>query len=90
MKILIEKKKDFPRAVFEVSVDGDTATTHEVSLEEDYYKRLTGSEITPENLVKKSFEFLLMREPNTSILKEFNLKLINRYFPDYEDKIKTG
>jgi hypothetical protein len=31
--------------------------------------------------------FLLDREPNTSILKNFNLKIINNYFPEYNKKI---
>ena len=35
-------------------------------------------------LVKNSFEFLLAREPNTSILREFDLSIISAYFPDYE------
>ena len=30
------------------------------------------------------FQFLLEREPNTSILREFDLSVINRYFPEFE------
>jgi hypothetical protein len=37
-----------------------------------------------EELVADSFGFLLEREPNESILKEFDLSVIKRYFPDYQ------
>jgi hypothetical protein len=37
-----------------------------------------------ENLVRDSFAFLLEREPKESILREFELSVIQRYFPDYQ------
>jgi hypothetical protein len=37
-----------------------------------------------EELVADSFAFLLEREPKESILKEFDLSVIQRYFPDYD------
>jgi hypothetical protein len=37
-----------------------------------------------EELVRDSFAFLLGREPKESILKEFDLSVIQRYFPDYD------
>ena len=37
-----------------------------------------------ERLVADSFGFLLAREPKESILKEFDLAVIRRYFPDYD------
>jgi hypothetical protein len=40
-----------------------------------------------QRLVWESFEFLLDREPATSILAEFSLDVIRRYFPDYDDEI---
>jgi hypothetical protein len=45
--------------------------------------------VTPELLVEKPFEFLLDRESNTSILSRFDLPIIERYFPEYEETIKT-
>ncbi len=38
--------------------------------------------------MEKSFEFLLDREPNTSILGRFDLPVIGQYFPEYEKKIR--
>jgi len=74
---------------FEVIVEGQTTTTHRVTLTHLYYQKLTNNQITPELLVEKSFEFLLDRESNTSILSRFDLPIIERYFPEYEETIKT-
>jgi hypothetical protein len=37
-----------------------------------------------QELVADSFAFLLEREPKASILNEFDLSVIQRYFPDYD------
>ena len=42
----------------------------------------------PEDLVRRSFVFLLAREPKESILGRFDLPLIGRYFPEYEREIR--
>ena len=86
-KIEVRKLEDFPKARFEVTVTGRAVTHHQVTVSKDYYEKLTGGRVAPERLVEKSFEFLLARESNTSILSEFNLKVISRYFPEYEQKI---
>lgn len=40
-----------------------------------------------ERIVRISFEFLLEREPASSILPEFSLDVIARYFPEYDDEM---
>lgn len=40
-----------------------------------------------EDLVKRSFDFLLKREPPSSILKSFDLSVIQKYFPEYDREI---
>ena len=40
-------------------------------------------------LIKKSFEFLLEREPNTSILRTLDLTIINQYLTEYEKTIQN-
>ncbi|HEY8454635.1 MAG TPA: hypothetical protein VIL34_03500 [Actinopolymorphaceae bacterium] len=40
-----------------------------------------------ENVVRESFRFLLEREPATSILREFSLDVITRYFPEYPEEL---
>jgi hypothetical protein len=37
-----------------------------------------------EELVKRSFDFLLQREPPGAILRRFDLSAIPRYFPEYD------
>jgi hypothetical protein len=37
-----------------------------------------------EELVRDSFAFLLGRESKEAILREFDLSVIQRYFPEYE------
>jgi len=71
---------------FEVSIQGDTTTTHVVSVSPEYARKIAGSAET-ETLVRASFEFLLARESNTSILRRFDLPVIGRYFPEYEQQI---
>ena len=73
---------------FEVIVESATTTTHKVTVEASYYEKLTGKRVTPEVLLEKSFQFLLDRESNTSILPSFDLPIIGRYFPEYEKVIK--
>ncbi len=86
MATLIEvSRKD--AKTFVVTVNEGTITTHTVTLEPDYYDKLTGGKVTPEKLIEKSFEFLLERESNASILSSFDLPLIGHYFPEYEKSI---
>ena len=76
-------------STFKVTVKGgNTTTNHTVSLSPSYYKELTGGKISEEDLVENSFEFLLERESNTSILNSFDLPVIGRYFPEYENSIR--
>lgn len=75
---------------FEVTVPGRSTTTHTVTVDSDYAARLTGGRIPTEELVRRSFAFLLEREPNTSILRSFELPVIARYFPEYEATIRAG
>lgn len=74
---------------FEVTVQGRSPTTHIVSVAPDYAAKLTAGRVATEELVKRSFEFLLEREPNTSILRSFDLLVIGRYFPEYERVIRN-
>lgn len=74
---------------FQVTVRAQSTTVHTVTLKYDDYQRLTGGKVSPEKLIEKSFEFLLERESNASILTRFDLTVIGRYFPEYEKTITT-
>ena len=73
---------------FTVTVKGQTSTTHTVVVDPSYHERLTGGRVSVKKLVEKSFEFLLKRESNTSILRTFDLPVIGGYFPEYENTIR--
>ena len=85
-KIEIEKTGALEFRVRILEKDGET--THQVSLKQEDYTKLTGGKIEPPELVRRSFEFLLEREPKESILTRFDLSVIGRYFPEYEREIQ--
>ncbi len=74
---------------YQVTVLATATTNHEVSVDKAYAQKLTAGNISTAELVKKSFEFLLERESNTSILRRFDLSVISRYFPKYEQEISS-
>lgn len=78
--------KKLDETTFEVAIQGRSPTTHMVSVQPEYAKKVAGS-APVEKLVHASFEFLLARESNTSILSSFELPVIGRYFPEYEEEI---
>jgi hypothetical protein len=69
-------------------IEAESKSTHQVTLDPKYYVRLAGGAVKPQELIRKSFEFLLQHEPKESILKSFDLSVISRYFPEYEREIK--
>ena len=80
--------KQIDKTTYRVVVENRSMTSHMVTLPVNYYEKLTDKSISPEVLIEKSFEFLLEREPNTSILRSFELSIIGSYFPEYEETIK--
>jgi hypothetical protein len=64
--------------------DDSAATVHEVTASERVRDELA-ADASVEELVRASFAFLLEREPRTSILRSFDLPVIERYFPGYRD-----
>ncbi len=67
--------------------DGRADTSHLVSVPRGFGPDLGLGAISGEDLVRASFLFLLDREPATSILAEFSLDVIPRYFPEYRHEI---
>jgi hypothetical protein len=79
--------------IFRVVVDD--ATNHTVTVPKEYYDKIvrsTGSGqdggMSPKELVKKSFAFLLAREPKEAILTAFELPVIQKYFSEYEQEMR--
>ncbi len=63
-------------------------TRHVVSVSAADLARLAPGATDPEDLVIRSFAFLLAHEPRESILGRFDLPLIGRYFPAYEREMR--
>jgi hypothetical protein len=63
--------------------EGDVRTDHRVTVPDDLLDDLGLAEADREAVVREAFAFLLEREPATSILPEFSLDQIGRYFPEF-------
>ncbi|OGD81523.1 hypothetical protein A3A54_02295 [Candidatus Curtissbacteria bacterium RIFCSPLOWO2_01_FULL_39_62] len=92
---IISKEKTLSGWQFKVNInikDLDKNSQEEynltIELDETDYVRLTNRSINPEEMVKKSVNFLLSRENARNILTSFNLMEISKYYPDYEEMIK--
>lgn len=73
---------------YKVYVNATNNTEHLVTVSTELVQRLTQGHANAIYLIEKSFEFLLQRESNTSILRKFDLLVINRYFPEYEEEMR--
>lgn len=74
--------------VADVTVKDRETTTHRVRVSRAERERFGGDDVA--DLVKRSFEFMLEREPNTSILRDFDLSTIERYFPEYPSEVRRS
>lgn len=68
--------------------DDPGATSHEVRVDAATLAELAPGHAEPSALVRASFAFLLEREPRGSILRSFDLPVIERYFPGYTTTIR--
>jgi hypothetical protein len=69
---------------------GDRKTHHSVAVSRADLERWGDGdgEEDVERLVRRSFEFLLEREPPESILRTFDLAVIRQYFPEYDHRFR--
>ena len=86
MEILIKKNDKNTFAVF---IESSLNSNHIVTLNDDTYFEMTKGFKSKKELILFSFEFLLERENNTSILRNFNLETIQNYFPEYKNEIQN-
>lgn len=84
---MAEIKVEPAGGAYQVTVaETGSATTHEVTVSETDIGRF-GGERSAEEVIEASFRFLLDRESKESILSQFDLSAITRYFPDYPARI---
>ena len=74
---------------FEITVNADQLTKHIVTVTDQMLLNLTNNIISKEELLNFSFNFLLEREQNTSILSKFDIIEISKYFPEYISKLEN-
>ncbi len=70
-----------------VNVEGSVMTHHRVRVTKPDLARYSEGH-SVEELLLATFQFLLERESNTSILASFDLPVVGRYFPEYEREIR--
>ena len=75
---------------FLVTVSKNSVTKHTVFVSDEAHDQFSNRQLSKEQLLKKSFLFLLQREDQTSILKSFNIEVIESYFPEYSNIVKIG
>ena len=85
MSISIKKRTN---DVFQVTVADRMTTAHEVTVTDQSLSELTENKVTKEQLLEFSFNFLLDREPNSSILSKFDINVISKYFFKYRVEVK--
>lgn len=88
MATQIEVKKINGKSFDVRVIEGNSESSHRVTVADKDCERLTGGEVPAEELIRRSFEFLLEHESKESILARFDLSVISRYFPQYEREIK--
>jgi hypothetical protein len=67
--------------------EGDETTAHRVIVPKSLLDEWGLEDSDSEAVVRESFAFLMEREPASSILPEFSLAIILRYFPEYRDEL---
>ncbi len=70
-------------------IEGGSSTIHEVTVAAEVIENLGWHE-TPEELIRRSFRFLLEREPKESIMHAFDIEVIGNYFPEWEGEARRG
>ena len=67
--------------------DNGREYNYSVTLSQSDYKKWSDSQVSPKNVIKAAFDFLLEREPASSILSEFDCAVIRRYFPEVDREL---
>ena len=80
--------KELSPITFDVTIYSNTKTNHQVTISDNFITEYQIKNLTKKEIIKKSFLFLLEREPNTSILRKFDIEVIANYFPEYKKLFK--
>ena len=75
---------------FSVSINSVKDTHHTVTFSDELRESYNLGHSQKDVIVKYAFEFLLMREPNSSILTSFSIDLISNYFPEFKTRLQEN
>ncbi len=67
--------------------EGDVTTSHRVRVPPSLLDDLGLTDDDAPAVVQETIGFLLEREPATSIMREFSLDDVSKFFPDYLDEL---
>lgn len=70
-----------------VVCDGKGESRQHVTMARKTYEQLTAGKHTPERCLEAAFQFLLDREPKELILERFDVTVISRYSPEFEQEL---
>lgn len=85
--VTVERTEGGSVATVRVRAAGKS-TQHRVGVMDEDLARYGATDAA--DLVRRSFEFLLEREPAASILREFRITEIEKYFPEYAAAIRRS
>jgi hypothetical protein len=72
--------------VFDVIVrDARGESRHRVTIQADEARRWAKFGAEPSDCVEAAMRFLIDREPKESILSAFDMRVVRRYFPEFDD-----
>lgn len=75
---------------YDVTVFEDgRAHHHQVTLSYQDYDHWSHGQVPPSKVVQRAFEFLLEKEPASSILPKFDCSVMRRYFPDVDRELQS-
>ena len=75
---------------FLVTISKNVVTYHRVFVSDIAQKKFARGQLTKEQLLKKSFLFLLQKEDQALILAEFDIEDIEKYFPEFSKIAEIG
>ena len=62
---------------------------YQVTLSWSDYDLWSRGRVAPQKVIRAAFEFLLDKEPASSILSKFDCSLIRRYFPEVDQELPS-
>ncbi len=69
--------------------EGGTRTSHLVTVTAADIEKLSAGKASAEDLLRRTFAFLLARERKENILRHFPIMAVNDYFPEYEKDMRS-